>query len=412
MTRAAHRAIGAVLVLALCAATSPAGAQETSDRERAKASFKAGANAYAAGDYLAAIQALEAAYDLTPLPAIAFSLAQAERKQYVAKNEREHLERAVALFKRYLEQEPNGPRRADAQLALAELSPHLSRGPTHDVPAKPQIRPTRLMIVSDTPNARISLDGGPLGVSPLIREVAPGKHRARVTAAGYYDADRDVMAVAGELLLTEVRLSERPTSLYVWAPAESDIYVDGVYMARGGPVATLALPSGRHQLTVAQAGRRVVRRDIQLARGQTRSELVTLEPTTQRTVSEYLFVAGGAALGGSLVLSAFAVRSEGKAEDFLQQKHYRVMSSAELVAYHASIVERTRYRTAALVGVAGAAGCFITGLFLHELDRPSLAAAPRQEDPRSRESARIEPRFVFSPVVAHADLGASFQVNF
>jgi hypothetical protein len=318
----------------------------------------------------------------------------------------------VALFRRYLEQEPNGPRRADAHLALAELSPHLSGAPLHETPTKAQVRPTRLMIASDAPSARISLDGGPAAASPLIREVQPGKHRAHVTAAGYYDADREVTAVAGELLLTEVRLNERPTSLYVWAPSGADIYVDGVYMAQGGPLATLPLPSGRHQLTVAQAGWRVVRRNIQLARGQTHTELVTLEPTTQRTVSEYLFIAGGAALGGTLVLSAFAVRSEGKAEEFLQQRRQRAMSTPELVAYNASIVERTRYRSAAIAGVAGAAGCFITGLFLHELDRPSLAGAPRREEPRVRDAARVKPSIAFSPVVANADFGASLQVSF
>ena len=61
-----------------------------SDLDRAKESFKAGATAYAAGDYLAAIQALDAAYQLTPLPAIAFSLAQAHRRQYFVDHEREH----------------------------------------------------------------------------------------------------------------------------------------------------------------------------------------------------------------------------------------------------------------------------------------------------------------------------------
>ena len=59
----------ALSALLVCLA-APVAAQEPSQLERAKASFKAGANAYAAGDYLAAIQALEAAYELTPLPAI------------------------------------------------------------------------------------------------------------------------------------------------------------------------------------------------------------------------------------------------------------------------------------------------------------------------------------------------------
>jgi len=72
----------------LLAFSTPAWAQIDAV-ERAKASFKAGAAAYAAGEYLAAIQALDAAYSQTPIPAIAFSLAQAERKQYFVAHERE-----------------------------------------------------------------------------------------------------------------------------------------------------------------------------------------------------------------------------------------------------------------------------------------------------------------------------------
>lgn len=400
------------LLAALWGVSAPAAAQDASDLERAKASFKAGANAYAAGDYLAAIQALDAAYELTPLPAIAFSIAQAERKQYAAKKEREHLERAVALFRQYLEREPDGPRRNDARLALKELEPELGHSVAREAPAKVQARPTRLMIVSETPGARITLDGGAPSASPLIREVTPGVHRAHVEAKGYDDVEREVTAVAGELLLSEIRLTERASVLYVWAPAGADIYVDGVYLAEGGPLATLPLRTGRHQLVVGQQGKRVVRRDLRLARGQTHTEVVTLEPTTQRMLSEYLFIGGGVALGGGIVLSALAARSQNSAEDFLWLKRQRGVTSAELVAYNASIAERNRYRTGAAVGIAGSLGFFITGLFLHELDRPSLAAAPRHFEPREPEAAQAAPRFAFSPVTVTGDLGGSLQVSF
>src|SRR5262249_29151012 len=158
---------------------------------------------------------------------------------------------AVTLFRRYLEQEPNGPRRADAQLALLELSSQLGSSAVKEVPAKPQARPTRLMIVSPAPGARISLDGGPAAASPLIREVSPGSHRAKVQATGFYDVERDVTAVSGELILSELSLRERPTTLYVWAPRDAEIYVDGVYVTEGGPRVGIPLATGPHQLTVA-----------------------------------------------------------------------------------------------------------------------------------------------------------------
>lgn len=385
-------------------------AQQPSDLDRAKASFKAGANAYAAGDYLAAIQALETAYEISPLPAIAFSLAQAERKQYFVKEEREHLERALQLFRRYLEQEPRGARREDARLAIAQLEPLLAATRPVELSAKQPQRPTRLMIVSEAPGAVISLDDQPAAASPLIREVTPGKHRARVRAAGYVDVEREVTAVAGELLLTEVRLTERPSVLYVWAPLGSDVYVDGVYIAPGGERISVPLAAGAHQLSVLQKGRRMVRRDLRIERGRTHTEQVTLEPTTQRMLSEFLFMGGGGALGASLVLSALAVRSENKAEQFLGDRRQHGVSAAQLVAYEASLVERNRYRTAAVVGVAGSFGMFITGLFLHELDRPSaLGTATRRQGhlPHSALS-----RFRFAPVAATSDVGASLQVSF
>jgi len=403
--------IGALAALAL-GIPKPASAQDPSDIERAKASFKAGANAYAAGDYLAAIQALELAYELSPLPAIAFSLAQAERKQYAAKGGREHLERALELYQRYLRQEPNGARRNDASQAILELSAQRGDGAPKEAPTKQQLRPTRLMIASDTPGARISLDGSAAGTSPLIREVAPGKHRVRVQAPGYYDVERDVTAVSGELILNEVRLPERPTSLYVYAPDGSDIYVDGVYIAPGGPLVTIPLASGMHQLSVGKKGKRLVRRDIRLQRGQTQTEYVTLEATTQRMLSDVLLIAGGAALAGGIVLSGFAIRSEGKAETYM--RHQRLQRSAtpsELFSYNASLAERARFRTGAAIGIASSIGFFVTGVFLRELDQPRVPAAPLREAPE-REAARPAPRVAFSPVTTSGDFGAALQLNF
>ena len=161
------------LVAVMFGHASVAHAQDAATLERAKASFRAGASAYAAGDYPAAIQALESAYELTPLPAIAFSLAQAERKQYAAMHERQHLDRALALFQRYLDQEPNGPRRADALAALSDLKAQIpARAPTETV-AKPAVRPTRLMIVCDTQGAKLALDSTPAVTSRISGEATP-----------------------------------------------------------------------------------------------------------------------------------------------------------------------------------------------------------------------------------------------
>lgn len=406
----------AALVAVMFGHSSVAHAQDAATLERAKASFRAGANAYAAGDYPAAIQALESAYELTPLPAIAFSLAQAERKQYAAMHEREHLDRALALFQRYLDQEPNGPRRADALAALLELKAQIPAKALAEAAAKPASRPTRLMIVCDTQGAKVALDAAPAVASPLIREVTPGKHHVHVEAKGYVTLDRDVTAVQGELISNEVHLQEAPVPLTIWAPEGAEIYVDGDYLSKGGWRVTTRLAVGRHEIMVAKKGRKLARREVQLERGKPQVEVVDLEATRQRQIARVLFISGGAALGAGIVLSAFAVQSQNDAEDYLAIQAHKDPGSAALVSYNASIVERNRYRTAAAVSVAGSVGFFITALFLRELDQPSLSGLPRREAPEGRDDARDAQRRSFRlavvPSAPSSEVGASLRLNF
>jgi hypothetical protein len=398
----------------------PAAAEDRADIARAKESFKAGAAAYAAGEYLAAIQALDAAYALTPLPAIAFSLAQAERKQYFVAREREHLERAIALFRRYVEQVPSGGRLADALDALAQLEPLAAKQESQSLrrePLRETARSTRLMISSDAPQARVSLDGGPPGPSPLIREVEPGKHRVSVEAAGFYPSRREITAVAGELIAVSVPLRERPSTLGLWTADDAEIYIDGVFVSTGGEGVVLHLSSGFHDLAVASKGHRVATRQLRLGRGSSESLRVTLEPTRLRLASKVMFISGGASLGASLVLGALAIRAENRTEDFLAKRKRQNVTEAELFAYNSAIGNRDRYRTAATLSAAAAVGLFITGLFLHELDEPR----PQQVYRRTRRAkpstaAAGEPRvksgYSLSPLLSPSNYGALVEGTF
>ena len=385
-----RRALFTLLVGVACWPLSALAADSSSDLERAKESFKAGATAYAAGDYLAAIQALDAAYRLTPLPAIAFSLAQAHRRQYFVDHAREHLDRAIALFRQYIELAPTGSRRADALDALSQLEPLAAAQPKAQASADSnaeQARRTRVLITTDAPGAELVLDGAPGVPSPLIREVEPGKHRVRVVAPGFFPTDRELNAIPGELTLTPVPLRERPSTLGIWTSVDADIYIDGAYVSPGGDGVKVQLPSGKHRLAVGQKGRVVALREVTLQRGKTQNLRVTLEQTPQRITSQVMFVAGGASLGASLVLSSFAIRAEGKAEDFLGDHQHMNVSAAALTSYNIAINERDRYRLATGVSLAASAGFFITGLFLHELDQPDpqllYRTAPRPGSERS-----------------------------
>jgi len=420
-----RRVLGAFLLGLACWPASALAADSSSDLERAKESFKAGATAYAAGDYLAAIQALDAAYQLTPLPAIAFSLAQAHRRQYFVDHEREHLDRAIRLFRQYIELAPTGSRRADALDALSQLEPLAAAQPPASSPiaSNPDAtradvaRRTRVLITTDAPSAELVLDGAPATSSPLIREVEPGKHHVRVTAPGFFPSVRELNAIPGELTLTPVPLRERPSTLGIWTSPDADIYIDGAYLSPGGDAVMVQLQSGKHRVAVGQKGHVVALREVTLLRGKQQNIRVTLEQTSQRITSQVLFVAGGLSLGASFVLSAFAIRAEGRAEDFLGDVQAKNVTAADLTSYNTSIDERDRFRLVTGVSLAASAGFFITGLFLHELDQPDpqllYRTAPRPgAEPSSPPAAASRSRLQVAPVFYANGLGAMLGGSF
>jgi tetratricopeptide (TPR) repeat protein len=382
-------------------------AQQPNDVERAKASFKAGATAYAAGEYLAAIQALEAAYALTPVPAIAFSLAQAERKQYFVAHEREHLDRALALFRRYVEQTPTGGRRADALDALSQLE-SIAATQTgvagRTAGASEATRRTRLMITSETPGAQISLDGGPPVPSPLIREVEAGKHRVEVTAEGYFPEQHELGAVAGELIPDVVTLRERPSALVISTSAGAEIYVDGAFARRGGEQITLELPSGAHRLAVAEKGHQTASREVELLPGKSENLRFTLQSTRQRHVAVALFVSGAAALGTGAVFGVLTLRAEQQAKDFLSSQAQGNVTREQLSEYDDDVANRNRFRIATAVSLASAVGLGMTAFFLYELDQPSSEQLHRASSPSSR--------LRFAPVATPGNVGASVVGSF
>jgi hypothetical protein len=367
--------LGLWIVLA-CSLTAPARAQVSTpvagtsagDVERAKESFRVGAAAYSAGEYLAAISALDSAYALAPLPAIAFSLAQAERRQYFVDRQLEHLVRSVALFRRYLEQVPSGGRRSDALDALTQLEPLIAR--REAAPPEATARPpsTRLLVIAEASGARVWIDDSEL-IGALIREVTPGKHRVAVRAPGYRDAEREVMAVAGELIPVSMVLAELPGTLDMKTPTAAEIYVDGAFSSLGGNV-SLQVASGKHRISVSQNGYRMATREVDMPRGGRQQLRIELEPTGQRMTSHVLLISGAVALGAGTFLSVLAVESEGAARDFLSRRDNANVSTAELVRYQADVERRDRYRLMAGVNFAASLGLLVTGLFLHELDQP------------------------------------------
>jgi hypothetical protein len=356
------------------AAQSPAQSPDAADVERAKESFRIGAAAYSAGEYLSAIAALDSAYASAPLPAIAFSLAQAERRQYFVDRKPEHLQRSVTLFRRYLEQVAVGGRRADAIEALAQLEPLLAAPPgvsgtPAPAPAEVKAPSTRLLIIAEAPNAQVWVDGVEVS-GTLIRDVQPGKHRVTVRAPGFHDAERDVVAVPGELIPVPMELAETPGVVEVDAPKDSEIFVDGAFARLGTNNVALQLPSGTHRISVAQNGYRVSSKWVDVTRGSHQELRFSLEPTAQRMTSNALLIGGAAMLGAGTLFGVLAIQSEDSAQAFIERQSVENASAGELVRYNSDVQRRNRYRTLSGVGFAASLGMLITGLFLHELDEP------------------------------------------
>jgi hypothetical protein len=369
------------LVAALLALSSrPARAAEE-DLGQAKAYFKAGAAAYTAGDYQAAIQALEAAYRLTPLPAIAFSLAQAERRQYFVSREREHLDRAVELYRTYLAQVATGGRRADATDALGQLEPlALAAGaapaPAPGSPPPAEAAKTRVLVTSEAPTASVSLDGAPPVPAPLIAEVTPGRHDVKVEARGFFPSERGVVAVAGALVPIEVNLRIRPAVIDLRGPSGADLYIDGRFAAKVEERNRIELSGGAHVFTFAKKGHRLKTVRVELEPGETRELRAGIEPTSQRTAAYVTLAASGVSLIATGVFAGLALGQEAKAGEIRDRQVAGNIDPRELAEYEEALDRRGQFRAASIASALIFGGTLVTGICLHEFDHPDVHETP------------------------------------
>lgn len=416
---------GLLLSLALFALAPPAAAQEARGAKDARALaavkewFSAAQAAYEAGDYLAAIQALEAANELSPSPALAFSIAQTEREQFLIDGRPERVLRAVTLYRRYLDEEPEGKRRKEALAALAQLEPQLAQ--LQDAPGAGPAPPTgaqqgtRILVLCELPDARISVDGAEPAPSPLIREVTPGSHEIVVRAPGHRESVRQVLAVPGELVPITVTLVELPARLRLSTPKNAEVYVDGVLVGQGAADLELELPSGQHHVSVAEKGHRLATQKLLLERGKTQTAHFELESTRQRLASRGMLVAGAAALAAGGAFTFLAVRSENQAKSFLERQEQASATPAELVRYEADVASRNQYRWIAVGAFTTSLGLLVTGLILHELDTPGADELYRFLPPRDGpllSRARREKRLELGALIAPGQYGASLRGEF
>jgi hypothetical protein len=370
LARSAALAIAASVAVALGA---PSSARADAATDQARVYFDAGAQAYAAGRYPVAIEAFSAAYRLAARPAILFSTAQAERKQFWIDKKPDGLAHAIQHYRAYLAQVPEGARRDDAATALGELEPVAERlgAATSESGAPVVATATRLLVSSQAPNAQASIDGQPAAALPRLVELPAGKHHVAVTADGFFPDERDVVILAGVTTPVELNLREQPGQLTVLAESGASVLLDGRVVGDAPLAHPIDMSTGHHTLAVAKNGRQLFHEDVSVDRGRTKTVIAPLLISRQRRISEVVMGTGAVGLlaGGAFLGIAFA--EQASAASIAAQRQVGNISPSQLAAYNSELTARDAWRTASLATAGAGLGVLIAGGALFLFDRPT-----------------------------------------
>lgn len=360
--------------------------------DEARTYFDIGAKAYQAGRYLDAAQAFDEAYRRSSRPGLLFSLGQAHRMEYFARNDPARLKDAIRYYEEYLAKEPGGKRAVESTDALSKLKP--LAGATSDKSTTPASPPPptkpRVMISSPTPDVKVTFDGRPVN-HPFIQEVEAGKHKVVLSAPGHEDYAREIVvdAKTGAPPL-DIPLKERPAVLIVNAPDGAEVAVDGRFQGVT-PLPPMPVASGRHFVSVTLNGKRAFSERVSLERGQKKKLDVTLESTGQRTASWVLMGVGAGGLVAGGVLGYFALDKQSKAEDLRDATTTQGGQGTDTISRYERLRDsRDDYRTAALITAGAGVGVGTLGLMLYAFD-PAKAPLPPADDAPGQPKAPAGP---------------------
>ncbi len=374
------------ICIALVAASSIARAD---DRVKAEQYFRAGEQAFRHQSFAAAAESFELAYTEMAIPEIAFSAAQAYRRQYFIEPKPQYCKRAVELYRAYLAKVKSGGRVGDASDGLAEMQRELDRLGGGGLVAAPRSDATRVIInvtigeqkttmtelsmlpASDALGATATLDGKPAELYTPIA-VTPGEHTVAITADGYIPVTETHKVAPGETDPVEVRLVEKPARLTFATDTDAQIAIDGRVLGTT-PLATQDVPSGNHVLVVMRRGRETVARSLVLARGEVKTVTVAMRPTGKRRSVPWLVGAGGVLALGSAASALVAVLSDNKMSDIERDRETVGITQQQLADYRSYTDRRNNFRDTAwlLGGAAVVAGA--TAAVLYYFDAPGPA---------------------------------------
>lgn len=374
-----------VLLLAVSAATAHA-----EDTKAAERYFRAGEKAYEAQNFAAAAQNFEEAYKAAAIPEIAFSAAQAYRRQFRVDPKPEYVKRSVELYTEYLDKVKTGGRVGDAADSLGEMKRELDKlGGMSMVKMTPVAERTALGInaeleaesqggvmreIADRPDATsvkviATIDGKQVPPYEMV-DLEPGLHAIHVEAEGYLPVDRTDRAFKGAMVFVDIKLMPRPAQVTVVTDRGARIRVDGRPV--GTAPATFEVPAGRHVIAISRDGRVPIAREIVVTRGQRLTVRESLDKSVRRRAVPWVY----AAAGGLVILAGTTALYANSQDSGASDKYDAIVKrgdafESERRSYEAQLQRRDDAITGTWVlgGLAVGVAALATTLYL--FDSPS-----------------------------------------
>lgn len=181
-----------VLVGVLATVTQTAEAQRrrsanNEQQQKARTAYARGQELFQAGSFEEAKTAFNEAFEAVPNPVVLLSVAECEVKLT-------QLPEAVTTLERYLALREDAPDRAQVEAKITSIKE----------------TPATLVISSDTPGARIKIDGADTGkVTPAELQVAPGAHVVQVAFGSEEGSTQSMTARYGQRHELSVELGGR-----------------------------------------------------------------------------------------------------------------------------------------------------------------------------------------------------------
>ena len=360
------------------------------DKATAEKYFRAGAQAYSAQNFAAAAADFDEAYKAMRLPEIAFSAAQAYRRLYRVDPKPEYVQRAVQLYRIYLDQVKTGGRVGDAADSLGDMQRELDRLKLSAESAAPAPEHTRLGVsvtirdqhvatsamreIGDATGAVIpglsaTLDGTAIEPFALV-DVSAAEHVFEVHADGYLPVIKRAVAITGESQLIEVELQPKQATIAVATEPGASIQLDGRPVATA-PAEPIEASAGKHLLTVTLRGHEPVGRELVVARGQALSVSAPLVATPRRHAVPWLVGTAGVLVIGAAITTFFAVDRDDEASDLRAKIAGGNRPASDADQYDADVRSRDHFVDATWALGAAAVVAGATAAALYYFDEPS-----------------------------------------